>query len=258
MRIIFKGLRYILLILLVTLGPVLTNALIQFSFSFPDWVVRLLPYYILSSSGDGDTWIGFFGNYSGGIIGGIFAYLIAKTQINEEKKRSEASSRVDQKNILDIIKLDLLLIVEAYDTLSKQKLNSNISLGYYPRLNSDVWSKVSLISDITLQTNLIQIYNIYNDVVDSLATDIDSLIRLQKQVDKTIFKINSIGRKSVDEELNLVQLMNKSYELNQLILQHQIKRGSIYTLIKEKKYIEKIKSLNKNVANYQKQLEKNK
>lgn len=36
--------------------------------------------------GDESSWVGFFGNYSGGIIGGIVAYLIATQQMKKEQQ----------------------------------------------------------------------------------------------------------------------------------------------------------------------------
>jgi hypothetical protein len=59
-------------------APILLNILV----SIPS---RLTPF-------EGDTWLGFFGNYSGGIIGGIVAFIIASSQIkaqNEEQTKSD-------------------------------------------------------------------------------------------------------------------------------------------------------------------------
>lgn len=38
----------------------------------------------------------FFGNFSGGIIGGVVAYIVAKQQINSERKKVKEQLEIDQ------------------------------------------------------------------------------------------------------------------------------------------------------------------
>lgn len=83
--------------------------------------------------GDENSWVGFFGNYSGGIIGGIVAFFIANSQVRQEQKarlkdkeeqeREMLKKREEQekyiKNIIELFLLDE--IVSNFRTLAKQK-----------------------------------------------------------------------------------------------------------------------------------------
>jgi hypothetical protein len=60
--------------------------------------------YTIGSEGD---WVGFFGNYSGGIIGGIVAYLIAAKQIRDERERSQKEHEEKQMLAKRIVSLFL-------------------------------------------------------------------------------------------------------------------------------------------------------
>ena len=65
-------------------GPVIVN------------LILLIPAIPFITAGTTELWLGFFGNYSGGIIGGGIAFWVAKTQINELRKQEE------EKKILSI------------------------------------------------------------------------------------------------------------------------------------------------------------
>ncbi|MEH7114578.1 hypothetical protein V7124_19760 [Neobacillus niacini] len=83
--------------------------------------------------GDENAWVGFFGNYSGGIIGGMVAFFIANSQVKQEQKarlkdkddqeREKNKKHEDQekyiKNIIDLFLLDE--IVSNFRTLAKEK-----------------------------------------------------------------------------------------------------------------------------------------
>lgn len=83
--------------------------------------------------GDESSWVGFFGNYSGGIIGGIVAFFIANSQVKQEQKarlkdkadqvKEDNQKREEQeKYINNIIELFLLdEIVSNYRKLAKEK-----------------------------------------------------------------------------------------------------------------------------------------
>lgn len=59
--------------------------------------------------GDENAWVGFFGNYSGGIIGGIVAFLIANSQMKYEKKQ-----RIQEKEAQDELNRNKLIEKEKY------------------------------------------------------------------------------------------------------------------------------------------------
>jgi hypothetical protein len=54
--------------------------------------------------GDENAWVGFLGNYSGGIIGGIVALVVARIQVNKEKELKEAEDKQMQQYALTLIK----------------------------------------------------------------------------------------------------------------------------------------------------------
>ncbi|PGT81581.1 hypothetical protein [Bacillus sp. AFS040349] len=37
--------------------------------------------------GEGDTWLAFWGNYSGGILSGVVAFMVARLTLAEDKKK---------------------------------------------------------------------------------------------------------------------------------------------------------------------------
>lgn len=57
--------------------------------------------------GQEDAWVGFFGNYSGGIIGGIVAYIIASKELRNAKQDKEKNKLKEKELIFDIINLFL-------------------------------------------------------------------------------------------------------------------------------------------------------
>lgn len=83
--------------------------------------------------GDESSWVGFFGNYSGGIIGGIVAFFIANSQVRqeqmarledkEEQEREMHQKQEEQKryikNIIDLFLFDE--IVSNFRSLAKEK-----------------------------------------------------------------------------------------------------------------------------------------
>lgn len=83
--------------------------------------------------GDENAWVGFFGNYSGGIIGGIVAFIIANSQVKHEQnsrlqdktnqEKEENKKREEQekyiKNVIDLFLLDE--ITSNFRTLIKEK-----------------------------------------------------------------------------------------------------------------------------------------
>ncbi|WP_337017081.1 hypothetical protein [Oceanobacillus massiliensis] len=83
--------------------------------------------------GDENAWVGFFGNYSGGIIGGFVAFYIAKSQVKQEQyarlkdKENQEQEKISKheeqekyiKNIIELFLLDE--ITSNFRTLAKEK-----------------------------------------------------------------------------------------------------------------------------------------
>jgi hypothetical protein len=86
MKFIMDGLKWVGLIILAFLmillfGPVLTYVLV--SWGGP------IKVPLVGDSGASATWVGFYGNFSGGIIGAIVAYGIMRYQKKQENKQGE-------------------------------------------------------------------------------------------------------------------------------------------------------------------------
>jgi hypothetical protein len=98
-----------------------------------------------TSYGEALDWLGFFGNYSGGIIGGIVAFLIASSQIktqNEEvEKNNIESSRsyiileefFGPVNLKDVVthQNSKILSNEYYDGIKKDPSSNGMSIPFY-------------------------------------------------------------------------------------------------------------------------------
>ena len=62
---------YVLLIITVISTPIILGLLLNIPTGF-------------LTIGDESSWVGFFGNYSGGIIGGIVAFVVANHQVKRQ------------------------------------------------------------------------------------------------------------------------------------------------------------------------------
>lgn len=92
--------------------------------------------------GDENSWVGFFGNYSGGIIGGIVAYLIANSQMKHEKnQRIQEQGKKDELNQKKILEKENYIknIITLY-LMDEIKFNLNTIL-----------KEVSFIEDVKLR-----------------------------------------------------------------------------------------------------------
>ncbi|WP_431810616.1 hypothetical protein [Lysinibacillus capsici] len=93
--------------------------------------------------GDENSWVGFFGNYSGGIIGGIVAYLIANSQMKHEKnQRIQEQGKQDELNQKKILEKENYIknIITLY-LMDEIKFNLNTIL-----------KEVSFIEDVKLRS----------------------------------------------------------------------------------------------------------
>jgi uncharacterized membrane protein YgaE (UPF0421/DUF939 family) len=91
------------------LGPVIVN------------ILMFIPSFGLAATNT-ENWLGFFGNYSGGIVGGIVAYIIAKVQIDHEKEVRETEKREEENFASSLVEIFL------YDELKRNldKISDNI------------------------------------------------------------------------------------------------------------------------------------
>jgi hypothetical protein len=71
-------------------GPIIVNILI---------LIPGIPFITYKST---ELWLGFFGNYSGGIVGGIVAFIVAKKQVDDMKALDEEKTKLSHRPFLRI------------------------------------------------------------------------------------------------------------------------------------------------------------
>lgn len=132
--------------------------------------------------GDEGSWVGFFGNYSGGIIGGLVAYVVAKQQFNQgEIKRLKINKELERVSLLRV-RFELTKTKEEFILLSKTEEDVNEANQPIPfvdlvirELNSLNWSKASNISDESLLYDLMELEDFYCQFRGTLLVDIHNL-----------------------------------------------------------------------------------
>jgi hypothetical protein len=215
----------ILIFLGIVLGPILTNFIIK--------TYIPLPFKYLTPFGNQKDWLSFFGNYSGGIIGGLSAYVIARMQIKDSQMDGKQKNIKDQLGVLKIIKLDLMTIKLAFKDFEDQirtkpdykgSICPNLTLSY------DIWSKVGLISNEEIQTALFQAQNFYKECIDGLSKDIGSAEKTIAQVEKTIRLIN-VNTTNIEESVKLSELLIVKDSLIQNINLYSKKRKAALNLL---------------------------
>lgn len=181
--------------------------------------------------GDESSWVGFFGNYSGGIIGGLVAWYIAKTQINEQNtkqiKNEEEIRFINQLPALIKIKLDLKrmlgsvnFVIENVKENVADKNIDHLEIVKEMSFNCHVpkeenWSTINLIDDVDFHVNLVEIKDLYDEFQEIMNYQ---LLKTQQQISiliesnlnnsEFIYAINEKG-----EELNrMKELKSQIYK----------------------------------------------
>jgi len=116
--------------------------------------------------GDEGSWVGFFGNYSGGIIGGIVAYIISKNQMNISRQEKAADLMEKEKFANTIVENFL------YDEI---KVNLK-------RISPEVMESLMEHADGNLRIDYIignrkYIYDIYNEIKFELVKYSNPIVR---------------------------------------------------------------------------------
>lgn len=201
----------------------------------------IINYFLLTWHFPGvqnEDWLGFLSNYSGGIIGGIVAFIVAnhqvKIQMEEQIKNEEEVKYINQLPTLINVTFELKKMKEsiknAYlmrnelERIYKQEIQNqtfNLDKVKYQieLLNIENWSTVKDIQDVDLQKSLFELKNNYNEMSYALNYDFDEVdIQIESmnafdvehylKLNKIVTENNFISSK---KEWAWEELMSKDY-----------------------------------------------
>jgi hypothetical protein len=132
----------------------------------------LLSWQSKYSFASGSDWMGFFGNYIGGILSAAVAYLVTSMQIQAQNRNEKEKRVIDQLPALVGIKIELEKLakwVNNAKTIAKAGLPPDVlqqgidyrHLHYhgptFGDFNHTNWGEVSKIVDVKLQVELIKL-----------------------------------------------------------------------------------------------------
>lgn len=188
--------------------------------------------------GDEGTWIGFLGNYSGGILGGIIAFLVARDQVNKQRSQLLVQSLARELPVLTGIEIEcekvLIQLHEVngnFNELWNNKKTYKISLDV---LVWNRWEETHLINDPILQEELIKHHEALKKNIDVFGIDLNPLM---EQLDKKKSQVR-----------NMSPLDNRFIEFNQEISRESayievIQNDKVHYLQEMKYCIEKTKKI---------------
>lgn len=229
----------IISIALVTIVPFFVN------------ILMIFPYPKKLSVGDVSAWVGFFGNYSGGILGGLVAFGVAKYQIENQEKITEKEKynlQSNEKNIRRYNQLPALIKVKFLLEQIKSNLTTATALGKKGNIVLDGINNISVkieemplqlqsinkeyilaiesILSVDLQIKLIKLTNFYVEFDGIVASDISEN---QLQLNKINNKLKYLGARKNPSEKELFEIDDLKIEGTKL--------GSKIAFISENKKI---------------------
>ncbi|WP_409174823.1 hypothetical protein [Brevibacillus fortis] len=146
-------------------SPMLINLLVSFR---TQWTVE-----------EGSDWISFFGNYSGGLIGGVVAYLITRYQFTMQKRNDAEKELRSQLPVLYKLKSVLRILGMQFSYMANIDETLNKSLNPYPKIkvslkdiDKDLWKDIWILKNTWLQEKFLQHVEFYEDARSILSADI--------------------------------------------------------------------------------------
>ncbi|WGT38479.1 hypothetical protein QH639_22130 [Lysinibacillus sp. 1 U-2021] len=163
-----------LLIVVAVIGTPISLNLFVFSWSWP----KVL-------NGTLTEWISFFGSYSGGVVGGIVAYIVSKAQIDNQRTMERLKSLEAELPTYVAMKLEFDKVIQTVDALIKvkekmdsstdEKLKEKIyfaSIGLN-EFHWDRWERKWLITDSILLEELLKFQESFQRTIEVFGIDIE-------------------------------------------------------------------------------------
>ncbi|MUL29485.1 hypothetical protein [Priestia megaterium] len=168
--------------------------------------------------GDGDEWLSFWGNYSGGLISAYVAYFIANSQIKKQAEIDQAKENytrytsqlpalvriqmelkryiTDIKKVLEERSFNMMAIYNSGEIDENEdeetqemliKVEADMKKYEMKNFNLNLFDIVERIEDVDLQVKLISCFQFYEDFCSTIITDIEVL---EEQKSKIINELN--------------------------------------------------------------------
>ncbi|MBD8589187.1 hypothetical protein IFT92_15405 [Peribacillus simplex] len=137
-------------------------------------------WFIPGVQGNYDDWLGYFSNYSGGIIGGIVAFLIAWSQIKSQAKEKEIEAINAERKTLLKVQYELKKIKYEFDSLKMAEIEDETVI--IPQVSLDIrelnptnWADLGELRNAELFFELMEIEDFYKQFRKDLLNDIFDL-----------------------------------------------------------------------------------
>jgi hypothetical protein len=175
--------------------------------------------------GDANSWLGFLANYSGGIIGGIVAFLAAKKQMDFQRERENLQRYFAQLPSLTKLSLELSKMrqqLEAVKNIPKnlpKEMPDEVKKAIYKSrltmepLIKDRWSNLDLIQDPILLSELYKLSEAYERTVEVLAFNLDEL---ELSIKKKEIEKEKLEKKLKDGKANEIEKIDYQLLCNSL------------------------------------------
>ncbi|GKV54253.1 hypothetical protein NCCP2222_02000 [Sporosarcina sp. NCCP-2222] len=157
--------------------------------------------------GDESSWVGFFGNYSGGIIGAFVALIIARNELENLRENEERKRLINQLHGLVRVKFELRKIVRNLkmldDIRSRYKEDRGSSFSNHEfdvikheldSLNEGNWNALN-IDNTELELNLFDLKDFYENFQRVLSIDRNNLkIKIKElELEKEILNVQQLA-----------------------------------------------------------------
>ncbi|MEE4561533.1 hypothetical protein [Paenibacillus polymyxa] len=215
-----KKIFFVIIIFVMVIGlPVLINVITRASGPFDN-------YYFFVPTGEPKDWVSFFGSYGGAIVGGLVAFIIARTQISNNKEEGERTRAIENRMYINFNWIRADLHFKGRDNLSNSKLiltnefqEAEREIGKkdarLKRGNEHVYQKKSHISTF-LQFKLLGDANL----VFNAQFKINLKDHPSAEIESLIFPLSTLG---IEETIfiPLIYKANTNYRVEDKIVNHK-------------------------------------